>query len=365
MRNPFAILAKRDTTRPSLREHAASLKASAARVIRREPKGALPEAGSQEGIALFHAAITETDRLSHDAVHGYPELKRTDLQHWTCTSLQKALEAGEIAPTEAAPLYRLAAEREHRIRAAALATDAGALQILAYAGDYSRAAAAPEGEPDTAEDPIFAAIHTTRGLTNARSRAASLPQPAGSIDPLPEQTAATEAFFAHVDGVLLKTVPTTATGCAALARYAVEFLADEGYVLDEQGSEHVRILELIARSPLLDGASPVRPPVPDFSGLSSNTLIRTYEAFRHAFDIASLTTWTVHDQEDGNRILDAELDRLSHLQNDIADELARRSEYDGSTSAGRRFDTLIHRAVARGEYEDAARFASEADAARC
>ena len=35
MRNPFARLAKPDTARPSLRECAASLKASASRVVRR------------------------------------------------------------------------------------------------------------------------------------------------------------------------------------------------------------------------------------------------------------------------------------------------------------------------------------------
>ncbi|MCJ2036414.1 hypothetical protein [Methylobacterium sp. J-068] len=147
MRNPFARLARADVARPSLRERAATLKASASRVIRRGPKDALPEAGSEEAIALFHAAITETDRLSRDAVHSYPELRRGTMEWWTCHTLRMALETGEIAPAEAAPLYRLAAKREHCIRAAALATDVGALQILAYAADYSRIAATREAEP--------------------------------------------------------------------------------------------------------------------------------------------------------------------------------------------------------------------------
>jgi len=97
-----------------------------------------PEPGSPEAMALFRAACTETDRLARDAAHGYPELKRTPLEWWTCHTLQRALEAGEMKPAEFAMLYRLAFEREHRIGAAALATDIGSLQALAFAKDYAR-----------------------------------------------------------------------------------------------------------------------------------------------------------------------------------------------------------------------------------
>ncbi|KQQ39138.1 hypothetical protein ASF58_22870 [Methylobacterium sp. Leaf125] len=192
-----------------------------------------------------------------------------------------------------------------------------------------------------------------------------MPQPAGSIDPLPEQEAATTAFWTHVDGVLLKTVPTTAAGCAALARFAVEFLADEGWVLDEhEGNEHTRILDLIARSPMLGSEHAGRPFAPDLSGLSDDALIRTYDAFKHASDFAGLTTWTLYDEAGGSRILNAEMDRLSFFQTDIADELARRGTPGNSGLAARRADALIHRAVACGDYEEAARLASEADAKR-
>ncbi|KQP81111.1 hypothetical protein ASF60_22340 [Methylobacterium sp. Leaf113] len=152
MRNSFARLATRDTARPSLRERAASLKASASRVIRRKPADAAPAA---------------------------PATART-------------------------------------------------------------------------ADPILAAIAETRRLTMARTRAYNVELPAGELDPSPEQNAATDAFFAHVDGVLLKTVPTTAAGCAALARFTVEFLEDEKFPLDEDeaNEQHVRILDLIARSPM-------------------------------------------------------------------------------------------------------------------
>ena len=259
MRNPFARLAKRDVARPSLRERAASLKASAPRVMRRKPVDTAP--------------------------------------------------------------------------------------------------AAPD--PALAADPILAAIAETRRLHTERTRALNVDLPEGQLNPNPEQDAATNAFFAHVDGVLLKTVPTTAAGCVALARYANEFFEDEGFALDENTSndQHVRILGLISRSPMLDSLPKGRPLAPDFSGMSDNALIRTYNAFKIASDIASLTTWAVQDETGGSRILDAELDRLGFLQNDIADELARRGASDNSASASRWFDTLIDRAVACGDYEEAARLA--------
>ncbi|MCJ2033052.1 hypothetical protein [Methylobacterium sp. J-068] len=224
---------------------------------------------------------------------------------------------------------------------------------------------APAPRTEAAPDPILAAIDETRRLTWARNRAANLPQPAGSIDPLPEQEAATNAFFAHVDDVLLKTVPTTAAGCAALARYTVEFLADEGFSLDEdQASEqHVRILDLIARSPLLDGVAPVIPPAPDFSGFSLWELMRTYNAFKIATDVMGLTGWTISGTGAGHRLLNAEGDRLSCFQTYIADELARR-ESPNPIEATYRIDVLVNRAIACGDYAGAARFAAEADAKR-
>jgi hypothetical protein len=263
MLNPFTCLARRDTARPSLREHAASLKASAARVIRRKPVDAAPVA-------------------------------------------------------------------------------------------------------DGAADPIFAAIDETRRLNWARDHAAKLPQPIGTVDPLPQQESAADAFHAHVDNVLMRTVPTTAAGCSALARYALQFREDQGFNLDEDASneQHVRILDLIARSPMLGSDQSGRPFAPHLSELSDDALIRTYNAFKHASEIAGLTTWTLHDEAGGSRILDAEMDRLSFFQTDIADELARRGTPGNSGLAARRIDALIHRAVACGDYEEAARLASEADAKR-
>ncbi|GJD49075.1 hypothetical protein OPKNFCMD_1804 [Methylobacterium crusticola] len=87
-------------------------------------------------MALFRAACSETDRLSHDAVHGYPELNLPTFGSWTRRCLNRALDTGEVTPTEYARLYPLAAEREHRINAATLSTNIHALYALAFADDY-------------------------------------------------------------------------------------------------------------------------------------------------------------------------------------------------------------------------------------
>jgi len=225
MRNPFARLATRDAARPSQRDRATALKASASRVIRRNA-------------------------------------------------------------VEAAP-------------------------------------AVPVATSLPAADTILAAIAETERLTQKRNLAALLPLPARDLGPLPAQTAAMEAQFAHIDGVLLKTASTTAAGCVALSCYALDFLASDGWALDEDDNNrpHVRVLDLIARSPMLFRKTEGRAFAPDFSGMSDNALIRTYEAFGHAFDLTGLTTWAISDETGGSRLLDAELDRLGFLQNDIAEEL--------------------------------------------
>ncbi|MCK2056942.1 hypothetical protein [Methylobacterium sp. 37f] len=229
MRNSFARLATRDTARPSLRERAASLKASASRVIRRKPADT----------------------------------------------------------AAAAPAAALAA------------------------------------------DPILAAIAETRRLTMARTCAYNVELPAGETEPSPEQNAATDAFFAHVNGVLLKTVPTTAAGCVALARYAGKFLEDEGYALDEDeaNEQHVRILDLIACSPMLEAAPSVRPAGPLLS------VIGRYQAARDAWGVYSNRIrdegW---DALGGFDLASAEEQRLSLSWSDLATEVLGTTP---ATEAGR------------------------------
>lgn len=102
-------------------------------------------------------------------------------------------------------------------------------------------------------DPIFAVIEESRRLYDVWTAASRLPEIPGTIERPPEDDAASDAFHEHREDKLLKTVPTTAEGCKALARWALDYRAVLGLPIDdtEHGGEHLRILDLIARSPLL------------------------------------------------------------------------------------------------------------------
>lgn len=98
-------------------------------------------------------------------------------------------------------------------------------------------------------DAAMAAVEEGRRLMKAADVASKLPQPAGRLAPLPEQEVACDNLWKHVDGVILKTVPRTGAGCAALARFALDFEREQGVAVDDDDSRTV--LDLIARSPLL------------------------------------------------------------------------------------------------------------------
>lgn len=95
-------------------------------------------------------------------------------------------------------------------------------------------------------DPVFAVIEMGRQLLRASRDAHAIPDV--GLDPNPAKTRTQDAVWTHFRGPLLRTVPTTAAGCADLARYAAEFHDFQGVDLDE---ELLAILGLIARSPLL------------------------------------------------------------------------------------------------------------------
>lgn len=139
------------------------------------------------------------------------------------------------------------------IRERAAALKVSAARVLAL---KPRAVAA-----STEADPVFAVIEENRRLFDAWTEATKLP-PVG-IDPAPETDAAQDAFHAHCDAVLVQTVPQTAAGCAALARYVHDFAVREGFTLDNQNedaTDHLRILDLIGRSPLSTAAAPDEDP---------------------------------------------------------------------------------------------------------
>ena len=103
-------------------------------------------------------------------------------------------------------------------------------------------------------DPILAAIEETRRLCAEHNAACNTATPPGESDPpevIARRSDACDDLYAHIDDVLLKTVPTTARGCAALARYVGEYVADQGVPLCAATENNDPVFALIARSPLL------------------------------------------------------------------------------------------------------------------
>lgn len=99
-------------------------------------------------------------------------------------------------------------------------------------------------------DPIFEMIEEAWRLTREHGRLLAISGNKPSSHPSHEpEDKAHDAMWEHVRGVLLKTVPTTAAGCVALARFAVAFTTDQGVPLEYESNDPV--LGLIARSPLL------------------------------------------------------------------------------------------------------------------
>lgn len=96
------------------------------------------------------------------------------------------------------------------------------------------------------QDPATAVIEKGRRLLQASRDAYAIPDL--GLDPHPAKVCAQDAVWAHFRGPLAQTVPTTAKGCAELARYVIEF---HDFQEVDLGDELMPILGLIARSPLL------------------------------------------------------------------------------------------------------------------
>ncbi|MCP2083966.1 UNVERIFIED_ORG: hypothetical protein J2W74_005231 [Methylorubrum zatmanii] len=100
--------------------------------------------------------------------------------------------------------------------------------------------------PAPSPDPIFAAIAEGERLLLISDEAHRTPDP--GLEPLPEKVEAQDALWAHINDVLFQTVPTTAGGCVALARFALLFRKNQGVPISD---DETVILSLIARSPAL------------------------------------------------------------------------------------------------------------------
>ena len=96
-------------------------------------------------------------------------------------------------------------------------------------------------------DPIFAAIAECKRL-EAIAHANEIETPPG-VELSLEAKADASAVWTFIEGALLNTVPTTAAGCAALARFVPPLFKRWSACLD--GRQGAGFFDLIARSPLL------------------------------------------------------------------------------------------------------------------
>lgn len=100
-------------------------------------------------------------------------------------------------------------------------------------------------------------------------------------------------------------------------------------------------------------------PRPDFTGYSVKDLALTFDAFASAAETMNLTTWGTSQSGKGDLLLDDEIDRLWTLCDHIVHELTRRPT-NSRAEGGARLNALVRFAVSRGDYSEAATYASEA-----
>jgi len=235
-------------------------------------------------------------------------------------------------------------------------------------------------DPLPQADPVLTAIEAVRGCLRVCKAAQRLPQPPGRLDPLPEQEAAGEALHASLD-VLAQTVPATAQGCAALARFAIEFHGREGFAVDENehGQQHLRILDLIARSPALGTDMPVDQPSAapvqatygiaervDFDTVTLEELRTIHEKMRHLSDVAhAMASQGCCRSEDrspfGNphnaagELMHWIGDALTDVESAAADELTHRQPTSMDDRATR-LAAIAERIIFNGNDEETAAF---------
>ena len=301
--------------RPSLRQRAASLKAGLGRVVQEPEPQVAPDAVDWDSPPPGFMADPVREPMSFINIPEGLRLELERLHDIACGEFDRLAGASEKTRRVA-----VRPEVEDRLR-----------RRLRLDGIEAARFLEPAGMDGIAVDPVHAAIEAVRRCLLDCAAAQQLPQPPGHSDPLPEQEAAGEALHASLDALAV-TVPTTAEGCALLARFAVEFQAAEGFAVDEDqhGQQHLRILDLIARSPMSQHGmaskdktaakwSRAQAAALDLSGCSIKALARLFELFSAATD-----TWSnlsclpyVEDSTATARIVEGEYERAAFIRDRI------------------------------------------------
>jgi hypothetical protein len=258
MRNPFARLARPDTARPSLRERAAALKASASRVIRRKPVDALPPATPGEWLAnsptpALMALVDEWCALEAEMAARPMADDELDVKGTRQAELHGLICAFEARCFEDLRLKTVIYQDEAR-EAQGPVGDATTMAVTAWLSVVRDIEAVGNKMPIKGLgvfDPIFDAIEEGRRLIRLASDVYARPTAPTREGVLQNEEDGAEALrdlWKHLDATVFKTVPRTAGGCRELARFAEEYSASQGVPISD---DETLIVGLIAQSPLL------------------------------------------------------------------------------------------------------------------
>ncbi|KQS64024.1 hypothetical protein ASG32_31185 [Methylobacterium sp. Leaf361] len=143
-------------------------------------------------------------------LHDCPELDHPTGGAWTTRELMRAMETGEITVTEFARLQPIASLRELRFAEIAHELRIGELFALAHADEYPAKAEA---------DPVLAAIAASENAEAAMTAFAASTEGRRLTDAERSQEDVIERDQRATRAAAWATVPTTAEGRAALARY--------------------------------------------------------------------------------------------------------------------------------------------------
>ena len=342
--------------RPSFKARAAALKALAARVVRSEPTSPKPQI--EPDLVDWHSpplGFMAYPAIDPQAFINIPEGLRLELERLhdiACGEFERRAEA--------------AGKNLHETMRGEI--EDGLRRRLRLDGIEAALCLEPAIPASCTSDPILAAIQETERLQYAVDAMSKLPQPPGMIEPLPEQKAAFDAFYGYVDNVLLRTVPATAAGCAALARFVASYPRDRGFSLDDdEDGQHVRILDLIARSPMnrctaapKDETTPNWPQIQaaavDLSGCSIPSLGRLFEAFSRMADTWSDMSCLPFAQKDeaASRLLDEEYQRAALIRDRIVSLICSRRSKDDSDRDETLIVRLLHELLCEGKVHDQA-----------
>jgi hypothetical protein len=348
-----------DEPRPSLRERAAALKASAARVIRR------PEPAVSVDRTKFVQTTPSLDRsaplLGPDAV-----LISDTRDLAAVEAAQEAVLAnGDYADAYDAPAWVQLEGWREAIFSRIVATRAQTLSGLrAKAGLFSLECVSHHqqaheqlalslatdlngmGPQAAAEaDPVFAAIeHNREGMC---LRQVAMEATAAANDRNPDLVRAREEAGDESWrrwNALLEVRPTTAAGAQALARHALEWMEEQGDD-NPDTADYRKALALIGGDvvPAVTGTSAPRPiaspapskpaaTIPDLRGYTFDGLVALFDVYERARGAYYTSAFWPKLGRRGSDLLSDEGDRCGVIMEAITDELRRWVPKDASES---------------------------------